>query len=422
MRRLLIFVIAAVGRLFVRRDSLRRTAAHNAEAFESQILNPDSCHGMPRRILVIKPDHLGDLLLATPALRQLRAAQPTAHIVGLVGPWAGFLWRDNPDIDALLELPFPGFERRQGRSGFARFQPYLTLLRYAVLLRAGHFDTALLLRDDHWWGGALALLAGIPTRIGCAHPQLAPLLSTSVLYDPGEHVTDQALRVVERYGSTENLELRTQNGSSAAGCAEQSTEPRTANTERRPAMRYDPQPEDINWAERWLAAHVPPGKRLIVIHPGTGGPTKHWLNERWAEVGDALAASADVLLLLTGGPGEEALIEAVAAQMHQRPLTLAGQTSVSQLTALLRHATLVIGVDSGPLHLAVSQGTRTIHLYGPSDAVRFGPWGDPRLHRVVRAGLWCSPCSVFSACPRSTSPPECMAAITVASVVAASGG
>jgi ADP-heptose:LPS heptosyltransferase len=92
---------------------------------------------------------------------------------------------------------------------------------------------------------------------------------------------------------------------------------------------------------------------------------------------------------------------------------------VGQLTALLRRATLVLGVDSGPLHLAASQGTPSVHLYGPSDAVRFGPWGDPTRHRVLRAGLWCSPCGVFSACPRGTDPPECMAAIDISAVLAA---
>ncbi|NJM06470.1 glycosyltransferase family 9 protein, partial [Candidatus Gracilibacteria bacterium] len=112
MRRLLIFLIAVVGQLFVRRGTLSG----------------------PRRILVIKPDHLGDLLLATPALRQLRAFQPEAHIVGLVGPWASFLWRGNHDLSAVLEVPFPGFERTAQRKGFARLQPYLTLLRYVLLL------------------------------------------------------------------------------------------------------------------------------------------------------------------------------------------------------------------------------------------------------------------------------------------------
>ncbi|MCU0494799.1 MAG: hypothetical protein MUD01_24705, partial [Chloroflexaceae bacterium] len=162
---------------------------------------------IPRRILVIKPDHLGDVLLATPALVRLRESFPQALIVALVGPWAAVVLAHNPTIDALLTLPFPGFDRSKrspeqsltkaqssqrsadnhagaGLRAFAPvralhkllalIQPYLLLLRYAALLRAGQFDTALLLRDDHWWGAALALLAGIPCRIGHAVPECRP--------------------------------------------------------------------------------------------------------------------------------------------------------------------------------------------------------------------------------------------------------
>jgi heptosyltransferase-2/heptosyltransferase-3 len=158
------------------------------------------------------------------------------------------------------------------------------------------------------------------------------------------------------------------------------------------------------------------GDRLVVLHPGTGGPAKLWFPERWAAVADALVG-AGARLALTGGPGEEPLVEAVAARMGVRPLTLAGQTTVGQLAALLRRAAFVLGVDSGPLHLAAAQGVPTVHLYGPGDAQRFGPWGDPARHAVVRADLWCSPCGVFDACPRGLARPACMEAIVVSRVI-----
>jgi heptosyltransferase-2/heptosyltransferase-3 len=163
----------------------------------------------------------------------------------------------------------------------------------------------------------------------------------------------------------------------------------------------------------------------VVLHPGTGGAAKLWLPERWAEVGNQLLANTTqnggppLRLLLTGTQNEAALVEAIAQELDTPPLRLVGATSVGQLTALLGRAALVLGVDSGPLHLAVSQGTPSLHLFGPSDAQRFGPWGDPARHVVLRAGLWCSPCGVFHACPRHTDPPECMAHLEVAQVVQA---
>jgi ADP-heptose:LPS heptosyltransferase len=173
------------------------------------------------------------------------------------------------------------------------------------------------------------------------------------------------------------------------------------------------------WAAAWVAEHLAPGERLVAIHPGTGGPAKHWSPAGWAKVGDALAAAPGTRILLTGGPGEASLVAEVAGLMARPTLTLAGKTDVGQLTALLGQCALVLGVDSGPLHLAVSQGTPSVHLFGPSDHERFGPWGDPARHLVLRSGLFCSPCGVFAACPRGTAGPECMAAISPATVITA---
>ncbi|PDW02663.1 glycosyltransferase family 9 protein [Candidatus Viridilinea mediisalina] len=346
-----------------------------------------------QRILLIKPDHLGDLLLATPALAALRQGLPQAQLTGLVGPWAYQMWQRNPQLDALTTLPFPGFTRNAAPRRSLR--PYLLLLHYGLLLRRQRYTAALLLRDDHWWGALLAWVAGIPQRIGHAHPAVQALLTTALPYDPREHVTRQALAVV---GALVGQPLaHTPTGS--------------------PPLHFQPTPAEHAWASQWVAQQLQSDLRLVVIHAGTGGPCKHWLPAHWATVADQIASQPATRLLLTGGPGEAALVAEIAQRMRQPALQLAGQTSVGQLAALLGRAALVLGVDSGPLHLAVSQGVPTRHLYGPSDHLRFGPWGDPQRHQVIRADLACSPCGVFAACPRATLGPECMAAISPERVV-----
>ncbi len=367
-----------------------------------------------RHILVIKPDHLGDVLLATPALRLLRQQHPQARIVALLGPWSALMLAHNPDIDTVLTLPFPGFARQQTQSSrFAFVLPYLVLLRYAALLRAERFDTALLLRDDHWWGAALALLAGIPRRVGYAVPECAPFLSHALHWNPAQHVTVQGLALVQAIGDGDGAQ-----GSVATPTRQ--VRPPDLPSPRDLPLRFTPSPADQDWATSWLRQHnICLDERLVVLHPGTGGPAKLWVPERWAAVANALVTRPNLRLLLTGGPGEEALVAQIAAQIQQPVLTLVGMLSVGQLATLLGRAALVLGVDSGPLHIAVSQGTPSLHLFGPSDAGRFGPWGDAARHRVVRADLWCSPCAVFSACPRGTSPPECMERIVVDAVLRA---
>src|SRR5690349_5499442 len=109
-------------------------------------------------VLYIKPDHLGDVLLTTPVLAALRQRLPNARLTALVGPWSRMVLQRNPDLDVLLTCPFPGFERQpkdEGRrtkekrraivralSSFvlrlsSLVKPYATLIRYALLLRAG---------------------------------------------------------------------------------------------------------------------------------------------------------------------------------------------------------------------------------------------------------------------------------------------
>jgi heptosyltransferase-2/heptosyltransferase-3 len=373
-----------------------------------------------RSVLYIKPDHLGDVLLATPALAALREAMPETRIVALVGPWSAIVLRRNTSVDGVLTCPFPGFERPVKDNGLrqalvyrlssivyrllAMVRPYWLLLRYALLLRAGRYDAAVIGRDDHWWGAALALLAGIPCRVGFAVPECRPFLTDALPWNPRAHVTAQGLELVESvvhspWSVVEDIELQT-----------------TDDGQR--TTRFEPAVEDIGWADVWLRSqNIAAGSRLIVVHPGTGGRAKLWFPERWAAVADALA-DGGARVVLTGGPGEQALVEAVAARMRKRPPTLAGQTTLGQLAALLRRASLVLGVDSGPLHVAVAEGVPTMHLYGPGDEGRFGPWGDPERHRVVRAGLWCSPCGVFDTCPRGLERPECMERISVEQVVA----
>jgi heptosyltransferase-2/heptosyltransferase-3 len=135
-------------------------------------------------------------------------------------------------------------------------------------------------------------------------------------------------------------------------------------------------------------------------------------------VADVLATQG-YRVLLTGGPTERTLIEEIRQRLMMPPLVLAGEATLGQLAALYRHCDLVLGVDSGPMHLATAAGARTIALFGPIDHQRFGPWGPRERHAVIRSSLWCSPCSVIDACPRGTEPSECMTTISIAQVLAA---
>lgn len=349
------------------------------------------------RVLVVRPDHLGDLLLATPALGLLRAALPAAHLTALVGPWAVPALDGRTELDAVFTLAFPAFARRAPRT---LLSPYALLLRAAVRLRRGHYDVALVPRVDDWWSAALVAWAGIPLRLGYATPESAPFLTDALPPTYAQHSVLENWRVAVRLLARLGQPLP--DGPP-------------------PAVRAQPTAAGVVAAAAWLVAQgVAPDAPLVALHPGSGGVLKEWLPARWGAVADAVAAPLDARVIVTGGPGEEVGVQAVLAAIRSPALAAVGALDWPGLAALYARCRLVLGVDSGPLHLAAALGVPTVRVFGPTDPARFGPWGADARQQVVRASLPCSPCGHVATPPcGATTAPACLQAVEPASVIAA---
>ena len=128
------------------------------------------------------------MLFLTPALHALRQALPAARITLLAGPWGVEAVRHNPDLDAIETCVFPGFERQPKENGLA---PYRLLVATARKLRGADYDTAVILRFDHWWGAWLAAAAGIPRRIGYDWPETRSFLTQALPYRSDRHEVEQ---------------------------------------------------------------------------------------------------------------------------------------------------------------------------------------------------------------------------------------
>jgi ADP-heptose:LPS heptosyltransferase len=338
----------------------------------------------PRSLLLIRPDHLGDILFLTPALRALRAALPETRITALTGPWGRAVLQDNPDLDALEICPFPGFAR-QPKAGL--LAPYCLLFAQARALRGCGYDTAVILRFDHWWGAWLAAAAGIPRRIGYDRPETRPFLTEALPYTAGRHEVEQ-------------------NGVLLAGLAEPG-----AGWELGPT-RFVITEADRAWADGWLQGRgLQSGVPLVAIHAGAGATVKLWPAAGWARVADALAEEHGARILLTGSADERVLTRTIASAMAHPTFDAAGETSLGQLAALQERCALMLGSDSGPLHLAVAAGAPTIHLYGPVAPAAFGPWGDAAQHVVVVTSWPCAPCNRLDWMPEVLERHGCMASI-----------
>lgn len=330
-------------------------------------------NGEIKRILVIRPDHLGDLLFATAALARLRQAFPGAHISGMVGSWGRAMWEHDPDIDSLQVTPFPGIASREGG-----LKPYRLLGKAAGKLAQGEYDLAIVLRFDHWWGAALTWLAGIPRRWGYDTAGMSSWLTNSVRYTAGRHEVEQDLYLVEEIIRAMPDDMGVEQ------LAELMIDRRQGEPALRPPHRDRPPDEVLG---EWLSA-----SRRVIIHPGTAAANKLWTISGWAHVASKLSEEGWAVAI-TGSPDERPLAKAIMRTLEVSKgigmipaLNIAGQTrSIGQLAWILEHAHMVLGVDSGPLHIADALLMPTLHLYGPSDERIWGPWGDPEKHRALRA-------------------------------------
>ena len=345
----------------------------------------------PRSLLLIRPDHLGDVLLMTPALHALRVALPDTRITVLVGPWSADILRGNPDLDALETCMFPGFARSHR---WTSLSPYRLLGEMAGRLRAANYDAAVILRFDHWWGAWLAAAAGIPRRVGYDWLETKPFLTEAIPYRPGRHEVKQNATLLAALAP--GLD-------SALG-----------------PTRFQVSEADREWVDQRLATlGIDRDARIIAIHPGAGTPVKQWPIAAWAEVAEHLTAGAQVRMVLTGGYSERKLTADINARLTHPALDLARQTTLGQLAALYTRAELVLGSDSGPLHLAVAVGAATIHLYGPILPAKFGPWGDPARNIVLQTNWPCAPCDRLYWPPSVLPQHACMADITPETVLRA---
>ena len=336
---------------------------------------PDSTESKPRRILVRLPNWVGDVVMATPALAALRAAQPAAEIVAEGRPFLAGLLRGLPSLDAFLP---------EARAIVARMRA----------LRARQFDWVVLLPDSV--RSALApFLAGVPVRVGYARDPLRRALLSHALAAPAEAGRRVPISMVERY-------LRI---TRALGCAD---------VDRRTTLVVDAAAREAV-AKRLAEAGLASEQRTLVVTPGASfGSSKLWPPGHFASACDQIARRHGLAVVLAPGPGEEALAQTISRGMRERAIVLtAPATSLAELVALIAGAALQFGNDTGPRHIAVALGVPAIVLIGPTDPRHTAH--QLERQRVLREGVACSPCGLKT-CPIDQ---RCMTRIAPERVAAA---
>lgn len=327
--------------------------------------------GSHPRILVVKLASLGDVLLATPALRALRRRYPAARLDLLTTDAGAGLLGDSRLIDHTYVFDKHVFDYP---SNIIR-HPWraLRLLPQLRALRRTRYDVVLLL---HHWTLAFGRLK-YRALVAAIHPEHAAGLDNGHgrLFDlrvpdhgfGARHEAEYALAVSALAGATLSPGER--------------------------GLRVT----DLGWDEVVpLPQCAPP---LIAMHPGSGSYSvaRRWPEERFAELATTLHAEYDARLLLVGGPDEIGIHERILTQLHHPAWisSRAGQLSPRGLAAMLARCVLFIGNDSFPMHLATAVGTPVVAIFGPSNARAWGPYTPDSPQRAVivrRDDMPCSPC------------------------------
>lgn len=330
--------------------------------------------GDPRikRILVVRVDLLGDVVLSTPAVRALRRAYPHAKIDMLVqAPFAGILEGD-PDINRVHT--WNPHVWRNPRNWVAP-STWTQSLGALGRLRMPRYDLAISVSGDI--GSIVTRLTGARRRVGYAREAYRWFMTDPV---PGGRYLEHAheTRYVLRLAA-------------AAGAMPQPGDARprlTVSSEATARMR------EVLDAAR--ASKGTPEGPLIALHAGArNGQAKRWPARHWATLARRLASDLGALVVLTGAPNEDPLARDIERMASAPLLNLCGKTSLPELKALLAQADLVISGDSGPMHIACAVGAPVIALHGPTDPEISGPTAPDAL--ILRHSLWCSPCYDASA-------------------------
>jgi len=339
--------------------------------------------GSISHILVRAPNWIGDAVMGTPALMDLRDAYPEAKITLLARPTIAELLKGHPGIDEVFVYDYKG--KHKGVLG------KVALIR---ALRAQHFEMAILLQNA-FEAAFLTFLSGVPERWGYATDGRRLFLS-------------RGIDVPQQEGRVHQMEYFQRLIGELTG----------VQTKRAPNLMVREEEEQLVDEEFPNLARGS-GDEVIGVNPGSVyGTAKRWLPERFADVADqlienrqrALSPERAVKCVIVGGLGEEDLGLTVGRYMKNQPIVLSGKTTVRQLLVIIKRCSLFLTNDTGPMHIASALGVPVVAIFGSTDPVHTAPF--PNQSTIVKSSVRCSPC-LLRHCPIDH---RCMTGVSVEEV------
>jgi len=326
------------------------------------------------RILLIRTAYLGDVIMTLPILKPLKERFPKASVTVLTSSGGREILQNNPYVDDVIVYePFWFYP--------SRFRGYLTFLSG---FRKRSFDLVIEARADIRDILFLVLPARSKAKLSYAVGGGRYILTHVAPYERRKHKVDYHLDLV-RYlgGRTDSIQWG--------------------------IWLTEAEKEDVAQLLRKSGVSEP----YFCVHPGGRLPLKRWPSDRWAILCDRMIDRFQLPLLLLSAGTEIGLVREITGLMRNRPIILAGETTIRQLSGVIAQASLLVCNDSAPMHIAAALGTPTVAIFGPSKSIETGPYG--KNHVIVEKEFACRPTCDESRCTNKHHH-ACMESISVEDV------
>lgn len=331
------------------------------------------------KILIIRLDRIGDVVLSLPAVQAIRRRFPNAHIAMMVRPYAQSVVSGNPWIDEVI----PYYYEKRGRHS-----SILGNLRFMREIVNRRFDVAFIFHPGHR-SHLIPFFTGIPYRIGFQKGLDSFLLTKRIpdrCHEGLKHESEYILDIVRAFGVDTNFEKELV----------------------WPVFTEDELlAQDLFTAKGWSE-----GAPFIAIHPGASCASKRWPQESFSEVGARVLRETSLNIVLVGGNEDKEAAHTIETECGDRTrvLNLAGQLTLKQLAAVLKKASVLVSNDSGPAHVAAAVGTRTLCIFGRNEpglsSRRWRTLGQG--HQIIQKDVGCVTCLAH----RCTIDFECLKAVS----------
>ncbi len=340
----------------------------------------------PKKILVMRYKFIGDTILTAPFLRNLRNAYPDAQIDMLVTkPTVGVI-EDCPYVNNFLYIDASNKFKYEGGT-----QKKPSIFDCIKMLRKKKYDKAYVLKRS-FSSALIAFLSGIKERVGFASEGRSFLLTKPVKYRTDAHESETFLDVLR----AEGIEI----------------------TDTLSEAWIDD--ETQKFIDEFIEKEKLNDKKIVILHATSGNEKKQWNLQNWAKVLKYLSNEKNVQVMFLGAELDKKIyseiLSLVKSNLDIPPLNLCGELTLKQSMAMTKKVDLLVGCDSGNLHIASAVKTPVIGIYGPMSIKKWGALGDKNI--LLQSDLPCAPCGLKGKCKNNYA---CLTSITPEMMIEAIG-